>query len=62
MEVTEKLLKFLKAEKGCIENNHDWCYEECSDNTECPYYISLKDKLEAIDILIEMLSQKNSNL
>ena len=52
----DKVLKILKARKGCIENNSDWCHEECDEDSECPYYVSQSDELEVIEFLIKILT------
>ena len=47
---TDQILKVLKAERDCIKNAEDYCYEECGEY--CPYYVPEKEKLEVYDFLI----------
>ena len=46
----EQILKVLKNERECIDNIHDWCYENCDKS--CPYHVSEAEKIEVLDFLI----------
>lgn len=58
---TDQILKVLKNERACIDNIHDWCYENCDKS--CPYHVSEAEKIEVLDFLIngyELLQNKGA--